>query len=252
MSLVQHSALYAARVAHRRMRPVHQFAYRLFLCYLDLEEIETLTARDGVLAARWWRPLRYRRADFLGPADVPLRQAVLNEVERLSGARPDGAVRMLTQLRTFGYAFNPVTFYYCFQRDGALACVLAEITNTPWGERHRYVVPAAEDGGAHAAFGKRFHVSPFHPMEQDYEWRFAAPGDAVSVVMHNREAGELVFEAALAADRMPLTAANLRRMWRRHPWTTGKVILAIHWNALKLWWKGAKFYPHPKHRDQAA
>ena len=152
----------------------------------------------------------------------------------------------------FRSAFNPVTFYYCFHAHGPLACVLAEITNTPWGERHRYVVPAAADGGAQASFGKQFHVSPFHPMEQHYDWHFSAPGDAVSVLMHNHQGDALVFEAALAAQRLPLTAGNLRRLWCRHPWTTGKVILAIHWNALKLWWKGAKFHPHPKHRNKAA
>ncbi|MCY2955494.1 MAG: DUF1365 domain-containing protein [Planctomycetota bacterium] len=246
-----HSALFRAKVLHQRLRVAHSFSYRLFFCYLDLDEISKLTSKGGVLATSWWRPLRYRRSDYLGPAAKPLKQAVLDEVERLSGQRPAGAVRMLTQLCTFGYAFNPVTCYYCFHDSGDLAFVLAEITNTPWGERHCYLAPAS-NGGAHSVFDKRFHVSPFQPMQQQYEWHFSAPGEAVSVVMHNREQGELVFSATLAAQRVALTSSNLRRLWLRHPWTTGSAILSIHWNALRLWWKGAKFHPHPKHRSNEA
>lgn len=243
------SALYAGIVQHRRHDAVkHRFAYRLFEVFLDLDELPLLTAPGGPLAPRWWKPLRYRRRDYLGPVDRPLKTAVLDEVQAALGERPDGPVRMLTHLCTFGYAFNPVTFYYCHRSDGALAAVLAEITNTPWGERYRYCLRASADGTARAEFDKRFHVSPFQPMEQRYEWRFAAPGELLQVAMQNRQGGAVVFDASLSMQRLPLTAANLRRLWLRHPWTTAKVILAIHWHALRLRLKGAVFHTHPKKR----
>ena len=147
--------------------------------------------------------MRYRRRDYLSPIDRPLAEIARDEVERVVGERPTGPVRMLTQLCTFGYAFNPVSFYYCFAADGSLAGVLAEITNTPWGERHRYVVAGGRDG-ARAEFEKTFHISPFQPMEQTYAWRFSAPGAQLTVAMQNRQEGTAVFDAALSVERVPL------------------------------------------------
>lgn len=246
------SAIFEGRVQHRRRDATkHAFGYRLFLVYLDLAEIDALVASSGPLPQKWWKPLRYSRRDYLGNKDVPLDRAVRDEVQRLCSVRPNGAIRMLTSLRTFGYVFNPVTFYYCFRDDGGLFGVLAEITNTPWGERHCYFTEARGDG-AQAVMAKRFHVSPFQPMEQTYEWRFSTPQATLAVEMHNRERGEIVFDAELHMQRVELTAATLRRTWLRYPWTTLKVILAIHVNALKLWWKGARFHSHPRKRKATA
>ncbi len=246
------SSLYEGRVQHRRRDVTgHSFGYRLFFVCLDLDEIDALVSDGAVLQAKWWKPMRYARSDYLGPASVPLAVAVGDEVERLSGQRPTGPVRMLTSLRTFGYVFNPVTFYYCFRSDGGLQGVLAEITNTPWGERFRYFTPANGDG-ASAVMDKRFHVSPFQPMEQTYEWSFTTPGETLAVQMHNRERGVIVFDAELHMQRSEFTKANLRRLRFHYPWTTLKVILAIHLNALKLWWKGARFHSHPSKRKAAA
>ncbi len=240
------SAIYQGIVQHRRLDRIgHRFAHRLFQVYLDLDELPELTAAGGPLATRWWRPLRYRRRDYLAPADRPLADVARDAVAEAIGTRPEGPVRMLTNLCTFGFAFNPVTFYYCFCADGRLAAVLAEITNTPWGERHRYCVAAGADG-ARGTFVKAFHVSPFQPMAQTYEWRFSVPGELLQVLMQNRVGGDVVFAAGLSMQRGPLTTASLRQAWRRHPWTTAKVILAIHWHALRLWWKGATFHPHPR------
>lgn len=248
MSAVVHSAIYDGRVQHRRHAPKrHRFGYRVYLLYLDLDELGHLTGPGGALQRRWWRPLSFRRADYLGPAEVPLKQAVLDRVERELGRRPRGAVRMLTHLRTWGYVFNPVTFYYCFDEQDRLDCVLAEITNTPWRERHVYVV-AAQHGAVHATFAKDFHVSPFLPMEQTYRWRFTAPGDVLQVAMENLEGAGVVFDASLSAARRQLDRATLRRLCLRHPWITAKVIVAIHWNALRLWLKRVPFHVHPRLR----
>lgn len=254
MSAAHNSCLYAGVVRHQRRDKVgHGFGYRLFSFCLDLDEIPVLTQKGSVLAPRWWKPIRFVRGDYLGGAGCDLADSVRNEVARLSGERPVGSIRMWTSLRTFGYAFNPVTFYYCHRPDGRLHGVLAQITNTPWGQRHCYWTPADGSGErAHARMEKAFHVSPFQPMGQEYEWRFSSPGEALTVHMQNREGGEVVFEASLSMQRAPLDAPTLRRLWMRHPWTTAKVILAIHWNAVKLWWKGATFHAHPDKRKAAA
>lgn len=246
-----HSALYVGKVAHRRHDRIgHAFAYRLFLVFLDLDELDRVTGPGGALEPRWWRPLRFRRKDYLGPAEQSLGEAVRDRVEQLDGRRPTGAVRMLTNVSAFGYAFNPVTFYYCHEADGSLAGVLAEITNTPWGERFCYFARAGS-GGAELATEKAFHVSPFQGMAQRYAWRFSVPAESLAVHMENREGEALVFEASLGMQRRELTRANLRRLCLRHPWPTAKVIAAIHWNALRLWWKGASFHTHPKKRQVA-
>lgn len=245
------SAIYEGRVRHRRRDEVgHAFSYRVFLVCLDLSELPALQEARGPLARSWLRPWRFRRADYLGPEALPLDQAVRDEVARHAGARPQGRILMLTSLRTLGYLFNPVTFYYCLRADGSLDGVLAEITNTPWGERHRYWSPA-EGQGARLMARKRFHVSPFQPMEQSYRWSFSAPEEALSVAMQNLENGAVVFEADLVMRRRELTARELWRQQRRLPWITLKVIFAIHWNALLLWLKGATFYTHPKKRQAA-
>lgn len=254
MTPVPSSCLYEGVVAHQRHDAIgHGFRYRLFAFCLDLDEIPQLTRRGGLLAPRWWKPIRYARKDYLGDASRDLASCVRDEAQRLSGERPTGPIRMWTGLRTFGYAFNPVTFYYCMRADGRLHGVLAEITNTPWGERHCYWTPAEQSGErARAEMTKRFHVSPFQPMEQDYEWRFSAPGEALTVHMQNRQGGDIVFEASLAMRRASLDARTLRRLWLRHPWMTGKVIFGIYWNAFRLWRKGARFHVHPDKKKAAA
>ncbi|MFO1052543.1 MAG: DUF1365 domain-containing protein [Planctomycetota bacterium] len=245
------SGIYVGRVRHRRTRPrAHDFAYRLHMLYLDLDEL------DRVFAGHWlWSTGRrnlfaWHRADYFGDPRVPLRDAVLDRVEQDIGVRPRGPVRMLTQLRCFGYCFNPVTFYYCFAADGAtLQAILAEITNTPWGERHAYVVDAwqaaAQGGVLVARFDKRFHVSPFMRMEQAYDWRFSTPGDRLAVHMQSAEDGERIFDATLTMSRREIGGMSLARAVLRHPFMTGKVIAGIYWQALRLRLKRVPFHDHP-------
>ena len=190
--------------------------------------------------------MRWRRRDYFGDPKRPLADAVRDAVAARLGTRPVGPVRMLTCLRSFGWSFNPVTFYYCFGADGALAAVLAEITNTPWGERHHYVVGATPGAGVlRGALRKEFHVSPFQPMAQDYRWTLSPPGERLAVHMVNRADGRPVFDATLALRRAPWTGATLARAFLRHPWPSAKVSLLIYWHALRLWWKRAPFFTHP-------
>lgn len=254
------SGLYTGWIRHRRYAPrAHAFTYKLFLAYLDLSEI------DQAFAGRWlWSVGRrnvaeFRRSDYLGDPAVPLDVAVRDCVEHHNGIRPTGPIRLLTHLRYFGKCFNPVSFYYCFADDGCtLQTVVAEITNTPWKQRHAYVLPiadAATHGDVHAwHFDKRFHVSPFMAMEHAYAWRFSVPGDALRVHMEvlPPDAAPGIrhkeFDATLVLERAPIDGPRLASALIRFPLMTLQVVLAIHWQALRLWLRGNPVHDHPDTR----
>ena len=247
------SAVYEGWVRHRRYTPhAHEFRYKLALFYLDLEEL------DQVFDGRWhWtldRPslAAFRRADYLGDAGEPLLEAVRRRVREATGRVLTGPVRLLTHARYFGHCFNPVSFYYCYEPDGVtLDTVLAEITNTPWRERHAYVLPldAGERHGSavHFGFDKAFHVSPFLPMDMHYQWAFQAPGESIRVHMDVLRDEARAFDATMSLERHELTPATRRRCLLRFPPMTFKVVAAIHWQALRLWLKGNPVHDHPKH-----
>lgn len=246
------SCLYEGHVWHRRFRPVeHAFEMPLFLLYLDLDEI------DEVFRGRWlWsasRPAlaRFRREDHLGDPRVPLARAVRDVVEERTGRRPAGPIRLLTHLRYAGYGMNPVSFHYCFEPNGRdLAAIVADVTNTPWRERHVYVLPvAAPARRLRFASRKQFHVSPFHPMELDYRWSFLVPGASLHVRIETEDATRApLFDAVLALRRREITTASLARVLVRHPLMTARVAAGIYWQALRLHRKGAPYHPHPRDR----
>lgn len=257
------SALYFGTVGHRRLEPhPHRFTYPLFMVYLDLSELDEvfrgrLLWSTGRPSVAW-----FRRADYLGDPGRPLRDEVLATVEGAGLPRPSGPVRMLTHLRYLGYVQNPVTFYYCFDpADRRVESVVAEVTNTPWGERHAYVVgpegvvaTAGEDGPRPhppevAAFPKAFHVSPFMPMDQEYRWAFSPPGSTLSVHMENLSAGRKVFDATLDLQRREISGRSLAGALVRHPWMTARVATGIYVQALRLWLKRTPFFPHPSHAE---
>jgi len=245
------SAVYEGVVRHRRLAPhPHAFDYRMAQLYLDLDEI------DRVFAQRWlWSTARrnvaqFRRSDYLGPTEVPLAEAVRQRVEQVTGRRPVGAVRLLTHLRYLGLVFNPVSFYYCFAADGVtLAAIVAEITNTPWKERHTYVLSTetaqAQGRAWHWKFPKAFHVSPFMPMAREYGWRFTTPGAHLLVHMDVMHEGEREFDATLTLQRRPLNSTSLARVLWRYPLMTAQVVGKIHWQALRLWLKRNPVHDHP-------
>jgi len=246
------SAIYRGRVTHARRGPgAHAFGYDLYMLYLDLDELPALLAAGGPLRGGRFGLLSFARQDYLAGAPS-LAESVRDRVERELGFRPTGPVRLLTHVRSLGYAFNPVSFYFCFAADGtSLEAVVAEITNTPWSERHAYVLRAAK-GGAVASFPKRFHVSPFFPMEQRYRWDIGAPGERLRVEMANDEGGEEVFRARLELSRRPWSAGALWRAALLQPLMAWKVHAAIYWQALRLWMKGATFHTHPSKRAAGA
>jgi len=246
-----HSALYTGRLSHRRRLPVkHAFAYPVTLAWLDLAELET------VFRGRWfWSTRRpalawMRRGDYLGDPSVPLDEAVRERVARETGIRPDGPVRLLTQLRTLGFCFNPVSFYYCFDAgDRRVEAIVAEITNTPWNERHAYVlrppVPASPQVPMRFRLSKAFHVSPFMPMDLDYAWSFSSPGETLAVHMRNSREGRRLFDATLVLKRREISSASLAATLARQPLVVPAVLVRIYWQALRLWLKRVPFHVHP-------
>lgn len=246
------SAIYHGVVTHTRHVPrPHQFRFRLYMLYLDLDELPGLAlALAPLFGVEQPRPLSFHRQDYLGDPRRPLADCVRDRVEAALGRRPGGAVRLLTHVRSLGYVFNPVSFYYCFDRGGALDAVVAEITNTPWRERHAYVLDAGATE-ARASFTKAFHVSPFFPMQQRYQWRLTAPGQGLVVDMRNREDGREVFRATLALVRRPLTRAGLLAAALRHPAVTARLHAAIYIQAGLLWLKGEPYFEHPRNQAPA-
>ena len=252
------SCIYEGRVRHTRMRPaLHRFSYRMFMMYLDLDELPTLF--DGRLLWSARRPAlgRFRRANHFGDPRSELSESVRDRVESETGHRPEGPIRLLTHLSYFGYCFNPVSFYYCFGVDGvSLETIVAEVNNTPWGERHIYVLPKSMDVGAHCIRRfqpeKKMHVSPFMPMQVDYDWCFNQPAERLSVYMANSSHGQRFFDASLNLKRKEITATSLAGVLLRFPLMTVKVVTAIYWQAFRLWLKRCPFYVHPRKRHKVA
>ncbi len=243
------SAIYRGNIRHRRLAPTrHTFSYRLFMMYLDLAELPRLFDSHWLWSARRAAPAWFRRSDYLGSEGVALDTAVRDEAERLTGTRPDGPVRLLTHLRYFGYIMNPVSFYYCFSRNERVETILAEITNTPWKERHVYAVRASSNRAATDTthrFGKEFHISPFMPMDQEYSWRFTDPGERLSVHMENHHEGTKLFDASLTLERHAISSRSLAAVLATYPFMTLKVLAGIYGQALRLRLKKTPYHPHP-------
>jgi uncharacterized protein len=243
---VKASSIYEGTIHHRRYAVRnHEFSHRVALAYLDLEEL------DGLLGGRLVadRPglIRFRRCDYLGEPSVGLADAVRMLVERRTGSSPTGPIRLLTQLRTFGHCFNPVSFYYCFTPEEQLEAVVAEVTSTPWGERHAYVLVRTQEGTVLTGSSeKKLHVSPFMAMEQRYLWRVGAPGPTLSVHIESHERERTAFDATLALRRSPFTRGRVASVTARYPLATLRVLALIYGHALALKLKGVPLHSRPQ------
>lgn len=240
-----HSAIYEGTLHHRRFGPGpgHSFSYDVAMPLLDLAEIDDVTRLHPLWSSRRPAPVRFRRSDFLGPAAVPLDRAVRDAVEARSGRRPSGRVSMLANLRTWGWLFNPISLYFCADRHDptSVEALVADVENTPWHERTSYVVGPP---GRHR-FAKAMHVSPFLPMDVEYELRYTAPGDHLLVRFDVVRGDERLLAATLSLRRRALDRRALGSLVWAYPALTHRVSAGIYAQAARLRRKGAPFYRHP-------
>ena len=255
------SCIYEGQVRHRRFSPRrHEFSYRLYMMYLDLDELPEVFDRFWFWSARRFNLAWFRRFDHFGDADQPLIEAVRDKLYQHTGVRAKGPIRLLTHCRYFGFGFNPVSFYYCYdERDTQVENIIAEVNNTPWGEQYCYVLTEtdnlAEQRGSvkHKRYRpvKDFHVSPFMPMDIRYDWRFNQPDERLTVHMQNYTDFIKLFDATLDLEYRPITSANMARVLVQYPLVTVKVVTGIYYQALRLLMKRIPFYDHPDNREKS-
>ena len=247
-----HSAIYTGWVRHRRFTPrQHKFTYPVFMMYLDLDELPALFEKSCWWSDKPWRPARFQRSDFLGDENIPLDHAVRNRIFEETGQIHVGPIRMLANLRYFGFNINPISCYYCFDNGGQLKTIVTEVTNTPWKERHSYVLTCHSDERFHReTFDKKMHVSPFNPMRMTYHWCSNRPSEKLSLNLDTVQDGVKQVDATLILNRQAITGRRLTSILLQYPWMTAKVAFTIYWQALKLWIKGVPFHNHPKFKTQ--
>jgi len=245
--------IYLGTLSHRRFTPArHEFDVPLFMVLLDIDRIPAMMSVSRVASTNRFNWASFDDRDHFGDPSLPMRRRLELDAAANGVTIPEGPIYLLTHLRYLGYAFNPVSFFYCYDREERLAAVLAEVNNT-FGETRNYWLTAENEiaGGRLRRFRaeKAMHVSPFMPMDMEYTFGFSEPGDELTVTMSAIDGGEVTFDAMLRAELREWSAANLRRALVRHPWMTMKVILGIHWQALILWIKKVPVYTHPTGRD---
>lgn len=217
--------------------------------YIDLDEIDEFTSVSSIISKEKLNLITYRRTDYHRPEILNLKDAVYATVKEKSGLILSGPVRMLTHLRYFGYCMNPVTFYYCFDQEGQnLMAVMAEIENTPWGERYQYIHPINNEHNYE--FSKTFHVSPFFPMDMNYQWKLSDPKEMLTISMNSFQNGNRQFNASLSLKSLELNPASLNKTIFKFPFMTFKVICGIYLQAARLWLKKVPFYSHPNSSSQ--
>lgn len=244
--------IYTGTLAHRRFTPRrHEFDYPLFMVLLDVDRIGEMMKVSRFASLNRFNWASFDDRDHVGDPSLPLRRRLELDAVAHGVTLPDGPIYLLTHLRYFGYGFNPVSFFYCYGKDGKLGALLAEVNNT-FGEQRSYWLTEANEieGGALRKFraSKAMHVSPFMPMELDYTFGFSEPGDDVTVYMNTIGDGAINFDATLRMTWREWNAANLRGALARHPWMTLRVIAAIHWQAFVLLLKKLHVFPHPTGR----
>ena len=251
MNTINKSYIYKGTIRHRRFTPFdHFFTYPLFMTYIDLNSIEYSLRKSWLWNINKPALISFMRRDYHGESKMSLDKSVRKTVFEKIGYKVKGPIRLLTNLRYLGYCFNPVSFYYCFdEEDLNVDVIMAEVTNTPWDERHSYIISERDKDGKFgnlvADLEKKLHVSPFWGMDHKYEWFFTQPNENLLVNMKNFKDGNKVFDATLKMKRLPFTLMGLLKQVLRFPLITMVVVFRIHWQAFKLWVRKAPFFIHP-------
>lgn len=239
------SALYVGRVTHRRVSPrPHELAYRVYWLAMDVDELAATARRLSWLSLDRFNLFSIHARDYGDGSARPLRQQVSETLGRAGLAHAGARIVLFTMPRVLGYAFNPISIYFCHDAEGRLAATLYEVNNT-FGERHSYLFKVAENEArpivqTHA---KAFYVSPFLPMDMAYEFRLLPPDEEMGLSIATRDAGGPVLFAAMTGRRRALTGPALLRVFFTHPLLTLKVVAGIHWHALRLWLKRVPLAP---------
>lgn len=242
-------ALLTGEVGHKRYLPkLHGFDYQVHYFWLDLDQLDTIPAKGWLWSTARFAACSYRRSDYLPGADS-LAEAVRLKVASLGGAAPIERVCMLSPLANWGYYFSPLTLYYCFDGTHQLIALLAEVSNTPWNERHYYLVPVQIQEKSQYQHDKAFHVSPFNPMDMQYHWTVVANSEKLELAITNFKDGDKVFSAWFSLQPQALEKAVLRASLIRRPWQNVQVMTRIYWHALKLLLKAVPVYGHPKSKE---
>jgi DUF1365 family protein len=246
------SAFYFGTLRHRRFQPIrHDFTYGVFMALLDIDRIPELTEISRLLSYNRFNWASFHERDHFGDPRLPLRQRLEQDAASRGVCMPDGPIFLLTHLRYFGYNFNPVSFFYCYDSRWRLRVILGEVNST-FGESHNYWLWQENElpspNAKRYRHPKAMHVSPFMGMQLDYTFTVTPPGEKLVVHMDSLDSGQAFFDATLKLSRRPWTAHSLHQLLLAHPWMTAKVIGAIHWEALWLYLKKAPVFPHPRRR----
>lgn len=245
------AVLYEGTVVHaRRAGAEHHFRSAVWMALVDLDRIDELHGFWPIWSARFRAVIEWSHKDYGGTRTVANRDAralageMRDLVERHTGARPGGRVDLLAQARTWGWLFNPIAIYYCYAEDsGPPAAAVLGVTNTPWGERHHYVVDLRDRQPRSVGIAKALHVSPFLPMDLQYDVRLSTPGEHCSVSITVRDGETIVLTAAMSLRRSAFSRRHLLGLLVRHPFITHRVSMGIYTQALRLWRKKVAYIP---------
>ncbi len=242
-------AIYSGTLRHRRFEPArHEFTYPLFMAFLDIDRIPDLMKVSPFTSYNRFNWAAFHQRDHFGNPALPLRQRLVADAAAQGIPLADGPIFLLTHLRYLGYNFNPISLFYCYNRQGRLDTILAEVNST-FGETHNYWLSAANRLSSPPSpvyrCPKAMHVSPFLPMQLDYRFVLPPPGKQLIAHMNTLDGERSSFDATLRLRREPWSAASLHRALLRFPWMTAKIIAAIHWEALRLYGKKVPLHPHP-------
>ena len=255
------AALYVGTLRHRRFAPVaHEFRYPVFMVLLDIDRIPEAMRASHLTGYNRWNWATFDERDHFGDPRQPLRQRLSADAARHGLTLPAGRILLLTHLRYLGYCFNPVSFFYCHDTSDRLVRVMAEVNNTFGGSHNYWLAPgdapalpgdaAAATGSFRAASKKSLYVSPFLETDMAYGFAFNRPGPQLTAHIDVRRAATKVLDATLTLREQPWQAATIRRTLLQYPWMTARVMAAIHWQALRLWWKGVAVVPRPTPRGE--
>ena len=248
--MMKDNYIYEGTVRHRRYTPFNRtFKYKIFMTFFDISHIEDMFKRSILWNINKRALISFYRIDYHGDPKISLDQSVRQTIKEKTNYMPKGPIRLLTHLRYFGYCFNPVSFYYCYDKnDSQVELIMAEVTNTPWNERHCYFITNKKNKSFKENLKKKFHVSPFWDMDHDYEWLFSQPEDSINVHMVNFKEGDKIFDATLQlSNKVDMSFKKLIINTFKYPFITLTTYLRIHFQALILLIRGATFHNHPKY-----